>query len=153
MPHIAASYALGVWAGAVAWSDFRHRRVPNLLLILQLVPALLALAVNGRGLLGVALLPSLLGLLVAGLPLLPGYALGHMGAGDVKFAACIGLLLGPGGALEMLLIAALLIGVVSAGVLWMQGAAGRQRRLPAAPAFAAGFGMQLVFGRCLPLPF
>lgn len=153
MPPTAAGYALGAWAGAVAWIDFRHRRVPNVLLLLMLVPALLALGINRSGLLGVDILPSIAGMLVAGIPLLPGYALGQMGAGDVKFAGSLGLLLGPGAALEMLLIAAALLGAVSAAVWWSARGAVRNLRLPAAPVFGAAFGMQLVFGRLLPLPF
>ena len=152
MPQNAAGYALGVWAGAVAWSDLRQRRVPNVLLILMLVPAVLAVAINGQGLLGKGVLASMAGMLVAGLPLLPGYASGQMGAGDVKFAACLGWLLGPAGAVELLLVSALLIGLASAALLQWRGAAVRKARLPVAPMFSLAFWVQLFYGRVLPLP-
>lgn len=153
MPQTAISCVLGAWAGAVAWSDFRSHRIPNALLLLLLVPAVLAVVVNGNGLLNMSALSSISGLLIAGLPLLPGYAMGQMGAGDVKFAACLGGLLGAGGALEMLLSTAVLLGLVSAAVLWYSGKSARQRRLPVAPLFATAFGAQLLLGRWLPLPF
>lgn len=150
MPQTAAGYALGVWAGAVAWSDLRRRRIPNVLLVLMLVPAVLALVVDGQGLLGRSALSSCAGLLIAGLPLLPGYAGGQMGAGDVKFSACLGFVLGAAGALEMLLISALLIGAASFAAL--QLGSDRARRLPAAPMFAAAFLLQVLYGRLLPMP-
>lgn len=134
--------ALAAWAGTLAWMDWRQQRIPNTLLLLLLVPALLALAINGRGLLEVPPLHSLGGLLLAGGLLLPGYALGHMGAGDVKFSACLGLLLGWKPALEMLLVSLALLGAVCAFILWRAPGAGR-RRIAAAPAFAAAFGAQL----------
>ena len=152
MPQPAVGYALGAWAVAVAWSDLRHRRVPNVLLVLMLVPATLAVIVNGQGLLDKGVLASLIGMLVAGLPLLPGYASGQMGAGDIKFSACIGGLLGPTGAFEMLLMSALMIGLVSLVLLKFRGSASRSMRLPVAPMFSAAFAVQLFYGRILPLP-
>lgn len=144
--------ALSLWLAAVLWSDLRRRRIPNTLLLLLLVPALLAVMINSRGLLGVGPWASLAGLMVAAL-LLPGYAAGQMGAGDVKLAAVLGLLLGPAAGLEMLLISALLIGLAAALMLARHGASARKQRLPVAPAFVAAFGVQLFYGRLLPLPF
>jgi len=142
---LVVSGGLVFWAAAVSWKDWRSHRVPNVALLLLLVPALLALVVNGKGLLGVALVPSLIGLLVGGGILLPGYALGKMGAGDIKFAACLGLLLGPIATFRMLLVFAIVIGIVSA-VTWFYHrqitGAGRQR-IAAAPALALGFITQL----------
>lgn len=114
-------------------------------LLLLLVPAALALVVNGKGLLGVGALPSLIGFLGAGAILLPGYAFGKMGAGDVKFAACMGLLLGPLATCKMLLVFAIVVGALS-GAVWMyhQHVPGvGQRRIAAAPALAVGFIVQL----------
>lgn len=151
MPHAAAGIALGVWAATVVWFDLTRRRVPNALLILLLVPAILAVTVNGHGLLGADAASSAEGFLVGGLPLLPGYALGQMGAGDVKFSASLGLLLGPGGALEVLLLGALALGLVSAAMLFASGGALRHRRIATAPMLAGAFGLQLAWGRLLPL--
>ncbi|HVT36021.1 MAG TPA: prepilin peptidase [Nevskiaceae bacterium] len=149
MPQTAASIALGLWAGSVAWFDFTRRRIPNALLILALVPAVLAVGINGRGLLGAGVVASAQGLLVGGLPLLPGYAMGQMGAGDVKFSACIGLLLGPRGALEMLLVAAVALGLTSAGVLLASRGGLRRHRIATGPMLAGAFGVQLLWGQLL----
>jgi prepilin peptidase CpaA len=139
------SGVLGLWAAAVAWTDWRSHKVPNGVLVLLLVPALLVLIVNGKGLLGVALLPSLAGLLIGGGILLPGYALGMMGAGDIKFSASIGLLLGPLATVKMLLVFGIALGALSAGCwLYNRGAPDRgKRRIAAAPALALGFISQL----------
>jgi prepilin peptidase CpaA len=139
------SGGLAIWAAAIAWKDWRSHRVPNAALVLVLVPAVLALLMNGKGLLGVGVLPSLLGFLVGGGILLPGYAMGKMGAGDIKFAACMGLLLGPQMTVKALLIFAIVLGALS-GAIWIyhQHVPGvGQRRIAAAPALAAGFIVQL----------
>ncbi|MGH8540285.1 MAG: prepilin peptidase [Stenotrophobium sp.] len=145
------NFAIGIWAAAIAWSDWRYLKVPNVLLVLLLVPAVLALAVNRHGLLGVAVWPSLAGLLIA-VVLLPGYALGYMGAGDVKFAGCLGLLLGPWATVKMLLVFAIALGLTAAALLWIHraSAGSRQRRIAAAPALVLGFAVQLLFPQWLP---
>lgn len=141
--------ALLLWAGAVAWFDLRQHRVPNLLLVLLLVPAVLSLVLDRKGLLGVAVWPSALGFLLGGALLLPGYVMAKMGAGDVKLAAVFGLLLGWLPLLNLLLLAALLLGAVSALVLWLDR--GRQesgqRRIAAAPVLVAAFGAVLLAQR------
>lgn len=138
-------YALSAWAGAVAWIDWRQHRIPNLLLVLVLVPAILGLIVNHQGLLGESVTASLLGMLAGGLILLPGYAFGKMGAGDVKLAACLGLILGWLALLKMLLVFGLVIGLVSALVLWHDSDQPDRasRRIAAAPALVVGFVGQL----------
>lgn len=143
---MAVIYVLVFWAGAVAWFDVRQHRVPNLLLVLLLVPAILSLVLDRKGLLGVSVWPSVLGFLLGGAILLPGYGIAKMGAGDVKFAAVLGLLLGWRPLLNMLLLAALLLGAVSALVFWLdREQQGRgQRRIPAAPVLAAAFGAVLL---------
>jgi prepilin peptidase CpaA len=145
------SGGLVLWAAAVSWKDWRSHRIPNVALLLLLVPALLALVVNGKGLLGVAVLPSLMGLLMGGGILLPGYVLGKMGAGDIKFAACLGLLLGPGATFRMLLVFAVAIGILSA-VTWVyhrQVPGAGQRRIAAAPALMLGFITQLFWDQLM----
>ncbi|WP_206362836.1 prepilin peptidase [Stenotrophobium rhamnosiphilum] len=145
MHDLVISGGLAIWAVAIAWKDWRSHRVPNVALVLLLVPALLALVVNGKGLLGVAILPSLMGFFIGGGILLPGYAIGKMGAGDVKFAACMGLLLGPLATLKMLLVFAIILGALSAAV-WLvhrHVPESGKRRIAAAPALAVGFIVQL----------
>ena len=77
-------------------SDLMTHRIPNNLLIPALAFALLASSVAG-GITGLAL--SLAGMGVGLAMLLPVYALGAMGAGDVKLLAVAGAFLGPHGAL------------------------------------------------------
>lgn len=137
---------LVAWALTIAWSDWRHRRVPNVLLLLLLVPALLALLINGNGLLGVERWPSFMGFFLAGGVLLPGYALGKMGAGDVKFAACLGLLLGglwP--TVRMMLVFGIVLGAISVFSLWYyrRDPDAPEKRIAAAPALVLGFASQL----------
>ncbi|HZI89059.1 MAG TPA: A24 family peptidase [Candidatus Polarisedimenticolia bacterium] len=95
--------------GAAAWCDLQYRRIPN---ALTLPTVVIALCLHGvtHGLPG--LLSSLAGMFVAALLVVPGYALGFTGAGDVKLLAAVGALLG----LPMALFAALL-SLVLGGVL------------------------------------
>jgi prepilin peptidase CpaA len=139
------AYALSVWAGWVAWVDWRQQRVPNVALVLVLVPALLCLLWNRHGLLQLSIADSLFGLLVAGGVLLPGYAMGRMGAGDVKFSALLGLVLGSTAALKMLLVFGVVLGLLSALALWRfhRQPQSLKRRIAAAPALAVGFMSQL----------
>lgn len=136
---------LGCWALGIGLYDLWRRRIPNLALVLVLVPAVLALAVNGRGLLGASPASSAAGFALALLLFLPGYALGRMGAGDVKFAACLGLLLGGVSAASMLLLAAVGLGVCA--LIWVKYFAGdRKARFPAGAAFAVAFCVLLTRG-------
>jgi len=146
------SGGLVIWAAAIALKDWYSHRIPNVALVLLLVPAVLSLVVNGVGLLALPVVPSLLGFLLGGGILLPGYVLGKMGAGDVKFAACIGLLLGPQSTCKMLLMFAIALGALSAAV-WLyhrQVPGSGKRRIAAAPAMAAAFIVQLLWN---PLPW
>lgn len=139
---------VALWALLVGAYDVYTRRVPNLALLPLLVVAVLALLVNGSGLLGAGILSSLGGLGAVFLLLLPGYALGRMGAGDVKFAACLGLLLGLQRTLDMLLLAGLGLGLLA--LVWLRLFAGdRKTRFPAAGAFALAFGAELLGGPVL----
>lgn len=137
------AYALGAWAGWIAWYDWRRQRIPNAGLILVLVPALLSLAINRQGLLQTPIFESLIGLMAAAGLLFPGYLMGYMGAGDVKFAGLLGLLVGGVPALKMMLIFGLLLGVMSLSALWWYRGQPQtlKRRIAAAPALAAGFAV------------
>jgi len=94
----------------VAIHDLYARRVSNRGLMLATSLALVALAwqwlIAGRGFPGTHLLGVALGLLW----LLPFYAVGWMGAGDVKYFAVLGLLLGAAPLLPIWIIASLLAG-------------------------------------------
>ncbi len=94
----------------VAIHDLYARRVSNRGLLLATGVALVALAwqwmMAGSGFPGTHLLGFALGLL----SLLPFYAIGWMGAGDVKYFAVLGLLLGAAPLLPIWIIASLLAG-------------------------------------------
>lgn len=140
--------ALLIWATAIAVTDWRVRKVPNLLLLLALLPAVMVLPWCGEGLLGATPVVSLAGLLCGILLALPGYFLGQFGAGDVKLSAVLGLLLGQPAILSALLLAAILLGAMAAVVRLRTGAdAARKIRLPAAIALSGGFAVVMLVSR------
>lgn len=84
---------LMLWLGTIAIMDMRTRKVRNWMVVLGLASGLAALF-SGVQPFWVTPWSGLLGMLMAGGALLPFYALRWMGAGDVKFAAVMGLWLG-----------------------------------------------------------
>lgn len=119
-------------------SDLGTRRIPN-----ALVYGGLALAVSLRGLQhgGAGVLDAVSGSTLAALPLLILWMLGGMAAGDVKLMAAAGAFLGPAAAIVAML-ATLIVGGIFAVGAWAShgrsGTAACQRRMPYAPAIAAG---------------
>jgi prepilin peptidase CpaA len=86
---------------AATWSDLRHRRIPNVLVFAGTACALLLQSALPQGNGFASMLPGALGLSAAlkgmGLALLlllPLYAMGALGAGDVKLMAMVGAFLG-----------------------------------------------------------
>jgi prepilin peptidase CpaA len=118
-------------AAAITW-DVRERRIPNVLSLVLLVGGFAFSALQQP------VLPGLLGAL-AGLGVGFGiwigfYALGVMGAGDVKFFAAASAWLGAGLAWRASLVAALLGGLLSVLFLLRDGRLGRTlRRLALLP--------------------
>ena len=98
-----------------AIGDMRTRRIPNRLVAVLVVLGL-AFSVTQRPVLA-GTLHGLEGVLVGLACWLPFYALGWLGAGDVKLFAAAGAWLGPMGALEGAFIGALAGAVLA--VLWM----------------------------------
>jgi prepilin peptidase CpaA len=105
---------------AVGW-DLRTRRVPNVLTVGAAVAAsVCALAGVGADSLSASMLGWLTGLAL----FFPLFAVGGLGAGDVKLLAAFGAWLGPEGAFHAALWAALLGGAVAVvvgvarGYLW-----------------------------------
>ena len=134
-----------LWAATVAMIDWRQRRVPNGLLLLLLAPALLMLTWRGIGLLEQGWLPSLSGFAAGLLLTLPGYAFSKLGAGDVKLAASLGLVLGWPQIGYSLLVAALLLAFMTVAALLVLGSARiRELRIPAAVALTGGFAAVLL---------
>jgi prepilin peptidase CpaA len=98
--------------------DLHTRRIPNVLTFGAAGAALVAAAMMG----GVAALGSSAAGWAIGLALwLPIYALGGMGAGDVKLIAAIGAWLGPLGALHAALYAGIAGGILAVVVACATG--------------------------------
>ncbi len=137
--------ALLLWVLIIAAIDLRQRRVPNLLLLVVILPAAAGLIWQGQGPFGAGSWQSLAGAALALVLLMPGYAAGALGAGDVKYGACIGFLIGHWQVvLWMLLIAGFALGIVTLLVVMVRRLRGeviRGMRIPAAPALSIGFGV------------
>lgn len=112
-------FTLCVLLALAVWHDVRTRRIPNRIVLLG---ALAGLALNtvlpaGAGLFdepaGALGFHSALGGICVGLAtLLPLYAIGAMGAGDVKLMAMVGAFLGPDA-----VIGAALLSLIAGGLL------------------------------------
>jgi prepilin peptidase CpaA len=133
---------LAVILGAlVVPSDLYARRVPNAWLACALLLAILLPAATWAWGTGETLWPSPAGLLVGLLVMLPFYAIGWMGAGDVKLFATLGFLLGMRALLPIWVIGCLLTGIHAVGVLLF-----RTQRIACAP------GMVMMRHRLLAWP-
>lgn len=109
---MAAQLALTAWAFGLAYEDWRRRRLSNALLLAGIALGLVHWAVYETMPLGNSVSQGAQAAAIALLALLPLYAAGWMGAGDVKFCAVIGWLAGLRG-----LLAVFLVGSVVAGGL------------------------------------
>lgn len=112
----------------IAASDIHARRVPNTWLWIALLAGAMLYAV--LWVLGRTTAPwsSLLGFAIGLLILLPVYAIGWMGAGDVKYFAVLGVLLGAKALLPVWAIGSTLAGLHAACLLLF-----RQHRPQAVP--------------------
>ena len=110
MPTLIAAIAV-VFIVACCIVDARTRRIPN---VLSAGAMLAGLGLNTMyfGMTGLGV--SLGGLLAAGAVLLPAFAVGGLGAGDVKMMGAIGALLGP-----QLALAALGLGMIFGGFIML----------------------------------
>lgn len=95
---------------AIMISDLLARRVPNAWLLATLLVGAIWLAGWVQGI-GTPPWSAVLGLVTGLGTLLPMYAFGWMGAGDVKFFATLGFLLGAKALLPIWIIGSLLCGV------------------------------------------
>ena len=137
-----SSIATGVLAGGLLVAtviDLRSRRIPNQLTATM---AILGLVLAATQTSGVTVGASLGGLLLGLLLMMPGYALGATGAGDVKLMAAVGAIVGPA-----LVFSAFVCTSIAGGVLAVIVAVKRRRlaatlaqtgRLVAAPGAAPG---------------
>jgi prepilin peptidase CpaA len=95
----------------IAVSDFHTRRVPNVWLGVALLAGTVFVGVLwALGRIATPW-PSLLGFVVGLLILLPVYAIGWMGAGDVKYFAVLGFLLGVKALLPIWIVGSMLAGI------------------------------------------
>jgi prepilin peptidase CpaA len=92
-----------------AWWDVRSRRIPNALTLAGLLVALALRAFLGGG----ALVDGMLGAGLALGVLLPLFAMGGVGGGDVKLLVAVGAFLGLKGAMVGLLATALFGGAMA----------------------------------------
>ena len=110
---------------AAAWIDLKTNRVPNLLVLIGIVFAILYNGVypvyHGQNgwLVGVA------GLSVGFIIFMPLYVLGVMGAGDVKLVAAVGAFLGPWPTILAILWSGVAGGVIALALLLWTGNARR----------------------------
>lgn len=112
-----AVLAIGVTTATVI--DIRTRRIPN---VLTAALSGLGIAMAATGISGVSPLGALAGFALGLCLMMPGYALGATGAGDVKLMAAIGSIVGPA-----LVFSAVLFTAVAGGVLALVVAARRGR--------------------------
>jgi prepilin peptidase CpaA len=118
MPTLIAAIAV-IFIVACCVVDARTRRIPNVLSASAMIAGLgLNTAYFGVSGLGV----SVGGLLAAAAVLLPAFAVGGLGAGDVKMMGAIGALLGP-----ELALAALGLGMIFGGLIMVAHLARRGR--------------------------
>jgi len=130
-----AALASGALVATVV--DIRVRRIPNTLTA-AMAGVGIGLAASGAS--GVSLGASIAGFVVGLALMMPGHMLGATGAGDVKFMAAIGAIVGPA-----LVVSSFLFTALAGGVLAVAVAVRRQRlgatiagtgRLMAAPGDA-----------------
>lgn len=120
------SVLLGILLALAVAEDLRFRRIPNLLTLPGVALGLLLLTLEAgwpglrTGLLGAAT--------GAGLLFLP-FALGGLGAGDVKLMTVVGAFGGPAFALRAFVGTALAGGLASAVLLWRAGRLGATLRI------------------------
>lgn len=98
--------------------DIRTRRIPNVLTALM---AAAGIAMAATGMSGISAGWAALGLVVGLLVMMPGYALGATGAGDVKLMAAVGAIVGPGLAVNAFLFTAVTGGVLALTVAALRG--------------------------------
>jgi prepilin peptidase CpaA len=132
MIYSVALFIFIAWAAVIAVCDCRSRRIPNSIVAAGMAAALMC-ALLQAGPFHVAAAQALLGAGVGLVALLPFFALGVMGAGDVKVFAVLGAWCGMGALPVLWLIATLLGGVHALGLLGLQSA----RRVAARKRLAA----------------
>lgn len=95
MPYMSSTTALIIFLCLIVVAyDILFRRVPNSVLFIALLVHIGYLIATGYGIGGIDVWQSLIGAGIGLIVFIPLYALRAMGAGDVKFLAVLGALLG-----------------------------------------------------------
>jgi len=102
-----------LWFAVCADQDARCRRVSNVLTFGGAIIGLLYLLINGHSWLGAATPQPWWALLLTLVLTLPGYALGRLGAGDVKLLIALAL------ASDQVLLLGTFIGAGMTSVVWL----------------------------------
>jgi prepilin peptidase CpaA len=100
-------------SGLSAFFDYRIRRIPNWLIAIGLTCGVVLNALHGSHYLG----QSILGFLVGVVVLIVPFALGWIGAGDVKYFGVVGSLLGVSWLPRVFFYSAVVAGMVAVGYL------------------------------------
>jgi prepilin peptidase CpaA len=104
----------------IALSDLYARRVPNAWLAAALLTAIIAAGLQWLTSVQPQAWPSVPGFAIGLVAMLPFYAMGVLGAGDVKFFATLGFLLGTRALLPIWVIACLTTGVHALTILMLR---------------------------------
>lgn len=108
-----ASVFLVVWAGGLAYQDWRWRRLPNSLLLGGVIIGAAHCFIYGLTPFGASVSGGLSAALLGLLVLLVFYAMGWMAAGDVKLMAVVGWLGGGQVLFVVFIFASLLAGLMA----------------------------------------
>lgn len=103
--------ALLALVGIAVFTDLRERRIPNWLTVSGVLVGLALAAIETAGFPTAALLGVVTALAIA----FPLFALGGIGAGDVKLLAAVGAFVGPGGLLPVVIYGGIAGGVLALG--------------------------------------
>ena len=135
-PNLAPVATLSLFALLLlaAGFDVAQRRVPNILIIVGVTTALTLATLSGWHGIGGAVIGGLAALVV----LLPAYASGMMGAGDVKLISMVGGFLGPHHFLFALLCIFVAGGALSMFYLWRHRLKSSGSGMPYAVAVLGG---------------
>ncbi|WP_153100590.1 A24 family peptidase [Paraburkholderia hayleyella] len=140
------------WAIAIAVCDCRNRRIPNALVVIGFIAALMC-AVLRHNPFGISFYAALLGTAVGLIALLPFFVIGVMGAADVKVFAVLGAWCGMQPLLGLWVAASLAAGVHAATLLLTS-----RSRIPAlsgrraTPTFELAGRRSTPYAACLTVP-
>lgn len=144
---MATLVVLIVWAGGLAYHDWRWRHLPNGLLVVGAVVGAIHWVAYGVMPYGASLLDGVLTAALVLVVLWPVYRLGWMGAGDVKFLGTIGWL----GGYQVFLIV-FLAGALLGGLLGLLILVPRVANLLAGAGLPARLRRRVPYGTALALP-